>query len=184
MPTEQEYKYVINPSFVHDYGEDKIRLSSERFFLINQGYLSSSESMTTRIRHTIEEGQITKWYLTFKQKVNNRVIEIETVIDERDGKDLWTLCKGRIDKRRFVYSQDNFKWEIDLFYKIGENHKDDKLYFVLAEVEVPEGSAPPPDLEMLRPYILHRASLFDDRFSNKKLGDVDYAVSLLNELLE
>jgi hypothetical protein len=50
---------------------------------------------------------------------------------------------------------------------------------VLAEVELKEGSPRPKRLpEFIKKHLLYEVPLTDDRFSNKRLGDVDYATRL------
>lgn len=145
---------------------------------IKQGYLAFSKGMTTRIRQVFQQGKKTKWYLTFKQKVGDRVVEIETKIDKRDAKDLWGVCIGKLKKFRHFYDNNGVVWEVDFFYK---GHH---LYFILAEVELPEGSSRPNELpNFLKDHMLYPVDLDDDRFSNKKLGDVEYATKIYQEII-
>lgn len=144
---------------------------------IKQGYLAFSKGMTVRIRG-IEDGQKSKWFMTLKHKVGERVIEIEKKLDERDGTDLWSVCVGKLKKDRYVIEDKGITWEVD-FFKKGQH-----LYFVLAEVELPEGANRPKVVpEFLRDYILYEVPLTDDRFSNKRLGEVEFASNLYQQIL-
>lgn len=190
MPTEHEYKMVLSTEFAKDFDHSALRKKAIDHQHIQQGYLVFSKGMTTRIR-SIDNGVKKKWYLTFKQKVGNRVIEIEKKIDERDGVDLWSICVGKLKKDRYVFEanksgklksgeleHDNkgIKWEVDLF------KKGTILYFVLAEVELPEGSPRPKTPDFLKEYVLYEVPLTDDRFSNKRLGDVEFATNLYQQI--
>lgn len=138
--------------------------------------MAFSKGMTTRIRHQ-SEVKSHKWYLTFKQKVNNRVIEIEKKLDSRDGKDLWDVCVGRLKKTRYIFDNNGEIWEVDLFTK--GTH----LYFILAEVELPEGAPRPEQVpEFMKDFVVYEVPITDDRFSNKRLGDVEYATNLYTEI--
>jgi CYTH domain-containing protein len=174
MPTEHEYKTALSV----DLCEKTVSKKAREHQRIEQGYLAFSKGMTARIRF-IDDGKKTKWYLTFKQKVGERVIEIEKKIDERDGQDLWSVCVGKLKKDRYVVDNKGVVWEVDFFKK--GNH----LYFVLAEVELPEGATRPKSVpEILKPHVLYEVPLTDDRFSNKRLGDVDYAMELYRKINE
>lgn len=177
MPTEHEFKYVIYKNANEEFFNNKCC----KHLMIQQGYLVFSKGMTCRVRSAITcakncKTSEKKWYLTFKQKVGNRVIEIEKRIDDRDGNDLWSICVGRVKKDRYVIDNNGINWEID-FFKNAEN-----LYFVLAEVELEEGL---PRIELpdfLKNIVIYEVPLTDDRFSNKKLGDVEYATNIYKEL--
>ena len=175
MPTEHEYKYVMSL----DADEDVFKEICERHFIIRQGYLAFSKGMTCRVRSSrCSKKDKKKWYLTFKQKVGDRVVEIEKKLDERDGHDLWSVCVGRLKKDRYVIGHEGVKWEVDFFKKGGH------LYFVLAEVELEEGAprkAVPP---FLQDYLLYEVPLTDDRFGNKRLADVEHATFTYNQIVQ
>lgn len=177
MPTEHEYKYVIDLKLAEEYSHKDIKAISDQFCHIKQGYLAFSKGMTTRIR-CITKLKKEKWFLTFKQKINNRVIEIEKKIDSRDGHDLWSVCVGKLKKDRYAIDNEGMLWELDFFKKGG-------LYFILAEVELDEGAPRPKTVPpFLKEHILYEVPLTDDRFSNKRLGDAEYATSLYKEISE
>ena len=153
-------------------GTDYITRIAKEKQSIKQGYLSFSKGTSTRVR-CITDGAKQKWSLTFKQKVGDRVVEIEKKIDDRDGQDLWSVCIGKLEKDRYVVKDNNITWEVD-FFKNG-----DQVYFVLAEVELPEGAPRPEKVpKFLEPYLLYEVGLEDDRFSSKRLSDVEFATNL------
>lgn len=168
MPTEHEFKYVISMDFaVH---EDVLKQDAREIQHIKQGYVAFSKGMTTRVRSIHKEGKKNKWFFTFKQKIANRVIEIETKIDKRDGEDIWEICVGKLKKTRYILDHKGVAWEIDFF------HKGHLLYFILAEVELDEGLPRPSEIPpLIKEYIVHEVPLDSDEFSNKRLGDVEYA---------
>jgi len=182
MPTEHEYKFVVHKD-IERFRENPIPKGiTYNKYLIRQGYLAFSKGMTTRIRCLQKVGpdgrDKKKWYLTFKQKSNSgRVIEIEKKLDGRDGSELWDICVGKLKKERFSFDNGNVTWELDFFL----NHN--QVYFVLVEAELPEGESRPEMPSFLQPFLLYKAELEDDRFSNKRLGDVDYSTKIYKELL-
>ena len=175
MPTEHEYKYVL----ALDTDEEYFRENCKNHFAIRQGYLASSKGMTCRVR-SLRDGSSVKWFLTFKQKVDNRVIEIEQRLDDRDGKDLWsvTKCVSRLKKERYVLEHDGIDWEVD-FFRAGSDR-----YFVLAEVELTEGSPRIALPKFIHKFLLHEVDLTDDRFGNKKLADVEHASNMYKQIVQ
>ena len=177
MPTEHEYKYMISLQIADDISTPELLKMSKERQHIKQGYLAFSKGMTTRIR-CIDDGEKKKWFLTFKQKVDSRVIEIEKRLDDRDGEDLWSVCVGKLKKDRYVIEDKGITWELD-FFKKGHH-----LYFVLAEVELPEGAVRPKKVpEFLEDYVLYEVPLTDDRFSNKRLAEVEFSTNLYQRIL-
>lgn len=156
--------------------ENEVRMMADNHIIIKQGYLAFSKGMSCRIRCATEAGK-DKWFLTFKQKVTDRVIEIEKRVDSRDGQGLWEIAVGKLTKDRYVINHNEIYWELDFF------KSDDKIYFLLAEVELSEG-APRPKLipSIFKKHVLLEVPLTDDRFSNKRLGDVNYAKQLYEQI--
>jgi CYTH domain-containing protein len=176
MPTEHEYKYVLNIA-THD---SYFKKCCKKHLVIQQGYLAFSKGMTCRVRSSREEGQSdrhTKWFLTFKQKVRKRVIEVEQQLDQRDGKDLWSVCVGKLKKDRYVIDNNDNTWEVDFF-------NNGNLYFVMAEVELEEGSTRPELPLFISANLLYEVPLTDDRFGNKRLGDAEYATEIYNKIVQ
>lgn len=166
---ENEAKYILKQS---DGLENKIRRLSHEQYFINQGYLVRSKGMTVRIRKQRKADKV-KYVMAVKTRVGERVIEIEKNISEIDYKYLSEQASGWVEKIRYVIGQ----WEID-FFKSGK-----ETYFVMAEVELPDGVKYPskvPDFVM--DCLLYTVPREDCRFSSKKLSDVEYAKQLLKEL--
>lgn len=185
MPTEHEYKYVLSMNTDEEYFKEHC----EKHFVIQQGYLAFSKGMTCRVRSSRLGLASVKWFLTFKQKVGKRVIEVETRLDNRDGNDLWDVCVGRLKKDRYavcnnVVTDDSTGegefsvWEVDFFKKKGD------LYFVLAEVELEEGSPRIALPDFIKDNLLYEVPLTDDRFGNKRLGDVEYATEMYQKIVQ
>ena len=189
MPTEHEYKYVLANSRE---ALLKATMLYHRLEHIEQGYIVYSKGTTARIRkvtakkNSDDQHKKTQWFFTFKSKVDTRTIELEQKIDSRDGEELWCRCIGKLRKKRYIILDDvgnrighkAMKWEVDFFF---DQH--DHLYFVMAEVELPEGSERPETLPaFIEEYLLYAVPLTDDRFSNKRLGDVAYTKELYKQL--
>lgn len=169
MATEHEFKFVLSLKTEEHFGFPPFR--------IWQGYFPGHN---TRIRRVVMHNTIS-WWLTFKYRAGGRQIEIECKVDPRDGEDLWEVCEGKIKKDRYAWGSLSQKWSVDFLREQGTG----EVYFCLAEVELPESSPPPsPEMipEIIRPFILYEVPLTDDRFSNKKLGDVEYARKLYNSV--
>lgn len=174
MPTEHEYKYILNPSCFNFIDNE---LKGE-FISIEQGYLPSTPEITLRIRKIYEHNGNIEWRFTLKQNINGRVIEIETCLEPRDAEDLWKTCTHFIKKRRYLYDNQIGKWEIDFF------EKDQEWYFSVMEIELEEGSPRPKEIpEFIKDHIIYQVDLTDNRFSNRKLDDVAYAKTLLKNII-
>ena len=175
MPTENERKYVLRPDCLGS--TEKI---AKKSYKINQAYLIASKGISVRIRRQEKNTGDKSHVFTLKSSVNGRVVEIEKKIDVRDFKDLWKNAYCRVYKVRHVLNLDDERWEVDFFLD-----PYDKIYFCVAEVEMPEGREfPNTYLPLLRDNLLYEVPLNDSRFSNKILGDVRYANELLKEIYD
>lgn len=136
--------------------------------------------MDLRVRHSLDKNGHEEWVLTFKQKVTERKIEVEKTLSTRDGMDLWEVATSKLKKvRHYADNGDGTVWEIDLFY----NPDTGDLYFAMAEIELEEGFPPPDELpDFLQKFLLFKVPLTDDRFLNKRLGDMEYAKNLYTEI--
>lgn len=158
--------------------EDTIKEKAKNSLRIRQGYLSFSKGTSLRIRET--DGK--RHEMTYKQKVNDRVVEIETKISQRDFNDLWSVAANKLDKIRYnvmtTIKSGTYCWEVDFF----KDHHDHN-YIAVAEHEMPEGQ-----LEVSYiPKIIKRNLVFpvprsDDRFASKRLANVKYAKDLYNSI--
>jgi len=119
MPLEIERKFLVIGDF---------KPFAERSYRIIQGYLSSNEKRTVRIRIKDNAG-----YLTIKGISNASGLsryEWEKEIPFTEAKELLLLCEsGVIDKTRFLVKVGNHIFEVDEF--VGEN-----CGLILAEVEL------------------------------------------------
>jgi CYTH domain-containing protein len=176
MPTEHEFKFMLRNS---DEVREAIRRLSVKQQVIEQGYLVFSKGNSARIRHLVCDGK-KKWFFTFKHKVAGRVVELEHVIETRDAEDLWRDCMGKLKKTRHILEdKKGRKWEVDFFFNL-----EGGCYFVMAELELPEGEPAPSDLpRFIKDHLIYDVPLTDRRFSNKKLGDVNYATKLYASLV-
>ncbi len=147
----------------------------KKTYQIRQGYLPSDSYLNTiRIRSLKETAQEEQWVLTFKQKIPNtfKVIELEQELEKSDAMILWKMCDRKLKKTRMEFEENGILWELDLL----KNGK--KIYFAQLEVELEFGSKPPEIPNCFSKHILYKVPLTDERFSNKKLSDVDYAKKL------
>lgn len=174
MPTENELKFVLNIE-----SESQFAGMAKNKKEIRQGYLAFSKGISVRIRDTNSE----KFEICMKHKVQNRVIEIEKVIDQRDFEDLWSVSVNRLEKIRYlVYFKDKDSekhlWEVDAF-KDHHHH----TYFLMAEHEMPEEQESPSFIpDMIFDNLLFAVPKEDDRFASKRLADVRHAKKLNQQL--
>jgi len=119
MALEIERKFLVCGEF-----RDQAYSSSR----IRQGYISSGNGRTVRVRIRDDKG-----YLTIKGPSNRAGLaryEFETEISLSDAQDLMALCEpGIIDKTRYLVKSGNHVFEVDEFY--GDNEG-----LVMAEVEL------------------------------------------------
>jgi CYTH domain-containing protein len=177
MPTENERKYVLNPALF----PDRMRQHVLGFpcSLIHQGYLFQKKRSNLRIRRCHlgewDSGEV-KFMQTYKRTLPHRVVEIDNPIDERDFNDLWGCCKETLVKARYFVEG----WDVDFFVD-----KANKVYFVLAECEMPEGQDKPDTMpEVVAKSLIYEVPRDDDRFSSRKLADIPYAKKLLQKVLK
>lgn len=161
MPVENERKYVLKPDFFVD------NLVGWTRHDIRQAYLDDGP----RIRQRDDD-----YIFTYKKWVPQagELVEIETAISEDDFNLLWPLCVQRIDKMRYVLLKDEVEWVVDfLMDESGE------VYFILAEAELPRGQVAPGHIPAeIAGAIIYAVDAADNRFTNKKLSNQDYAASL------
>jgi CYTH domain-containing protein len=173
MPTEHEYKYVIRKDAL-----DNAKRLAKKVEEIDQGYTVFNKGVSARVRVITKDSGKKKYFFTYKQKVGERVIELEQKLDERDGQELWATCIGKLKKYRYELEDSvGHKWELDFFYDPLQC-----LYFAMAEVEVEEGHGRPATPRFIKDYLVYEVPLTDDRFANKKLGDLEYAKKLYEGL--
>jgi len=179
MATENERKYVL---FNEPYVLYQIATKANKILTIEQAYLHFNNIWNIRIRKTFGVHYDTPIYhYTFKQKIKNRIIELEQSIDERDYNDLLTIAKQILYKTRYVIPVGIFNWEIDFFY----DFKHTTPYFVMAEIELPEGTTNPPTIpDFIYNNLLYEVQKNNNDFSSLKLSQIDYALAKYDELIK
>jgi CYTH domain-containing protein len=147
MGVEIERKFLV--------AQDGWRASADGGRVFRQGYLSTGERGTVRVRLAGEEA-----WLTIKGPSRGTVrAEYEYAIPAADAAELLALCEPVIiDKTRFRVPHGGFVWEVDVF--AGEN---DGL--VVAEVELAQ-EEDRPDL----PDWLGQEVTGDPRYRNSSLS--------------
>lgn len=149
--TEIERKFLVDVSAWH---KSPLRKKAIRY-PIQQGYICSIPQRTVRVRIKGE-----KAYLTIKGPAQNLSrSEFEYVIPREDANDLLhNMTDAHIFKTRFVFSFEEYTWEIDEFEGI-------QAPLVLAEVELSHNDETPP----LPPFVTKEVSE-DMRYTNSQLS--------------
>ena len=172
MPFEREFKFVLARDAISDVFWHK----PHNILDIEQGYLVREEGINVRVRRVKTEDH-EEWYSHLKQKVDDKTVEITTELNWHDGQLLMGVATGKVTKSRHEFHAGEHKWEVDVFYKGTE------IYFLMAEVEVDEQEPKPGVPLFLKTHVIFEVPLTDSRFSNTKLGDMQYAISLYEKLL-
>lgn len=165
MPIENERKFVLSRDF------DAAQLRGWTRSEIKQAYLDDGPRLRASGAAHI---------FTYKRWIPHaqELVEIETEISAEDFALLWSQSSDQIVKTRYEKRDAAGDWVVDFL-----RDSADALYFVLAEVEMPRGvkspDAIPPEIA---PYIVHTAAAPDERFTNKRLADVDAASRLYQEI--
>lgn len=153
MPRETERKFLV----VSDHYKQEAFRATE----IKQGYISSGNGRTVRVRIRDKKG-----YLTIKGPGFDGGLsryEWEQEIDLKDAVELMALCEpGIIHKTRYEVKAGDLIIEVDEFY--GEN---DGL--VVAEIELPDASTP-----YIRPWWLGEEVTGIKRYYNAQLRKHPY----------
>jgi CYTH domain-containing protein len=165
MPVENERKYVLSPGF------DAGRLKGWQEVEIRQAYLDDGP----RIRQIGAD-----FIFTYKKWAPHagELVEIETPISREDFELLWPLRVQSVQKTRHIKVVGDEEWVVDFL-------RDDAgdVFFVLAEVELPRFQAEPRAVvDEIADFVLYAVAADDNRFTNKKLADRDYALGLLAQV--
>jgi CYTH domain-containing protein len=166
MPIENELKYILPLDF------DATTLSGWEKHGIRQAYLNDGP----RIRQINADHIFTykKWIAQVKE-----LVEIETAISQDDFELLWSQRVQSLEKTRYEKHIGAAEWVVDFLHDpSGRN------FVVMAEVELPRYVLQPdmiPDEIATR--ILYSVPAGDNRFTNKKLSDPDYAAKMYEELV-
>lgn len=166
MPVENERKYILDLKF------DAASLRDWEQHQIEQRYLDDGP----RIRRFDDT-----YLFTYKRWIDKEgcLLEIEQEISEIDYRRLCGHCTESLIKTRYLRQIGDEEWVVD-FLKAP-----DGVYFVLAEVEMPEGVGNPASLPAeLSGRIVYSVDYNDTRFTNKKLSDPTYATQLYERLTD
>lgn len=167
MPLENERKFCIHES---KSVEEAFKKVAEKVLKVEQKYISIGRGFSVRVRKSAE-GKSVSYSMTVKKNVSGQVVEIETRISEADFNRLWPTGFSKVCKFRYLYQG----WEIDFFKDSDSNN-----YLAVAEIEMPAWQREPRHIpSIIKKHLLYAVPIEDKRFSNKKLGNVDYAVNLL-----
>jgi len=151
---------------------------------IRQGYISKG----LRLREyswTMENGILNEpprkelvRTLKLPLKDLSECLEWEDTIIESEFNLAWPMTKEVIVKTRYViFSDENIKWELDIFKNNGYT------YLQMAECEVYNGSEKPtayPDI--VKEHLIHIVDDGDDRFKNRQLSNVNKVKKLLKKI--
>lgn len=154
MPLEIERKFLVKGDFKEQaYASSRIR----------QGYISSGNGRTVRVRLRDKQG-----FLTIKGPSDRAGLaryEFETEIAPEDALDLLRICEpGIIDKTRYLVKSGNHVFEVDEFY--GENEG-----LLMAEVELNDEHE-----AFEKPDFIGREVTGDRRFYNSHLRRNPYCL--------
>lgn len=171
MPIENERKIVLSPPF--DNLEKKVSKLANKILFIEQGYVHIGKKLSVRVRSIVNNN--CKYQMTVKRTVKGQTIEIETEICKSDFNDLWSVAIAKLEKTRYIIDD----WEVD-FLKINNT-----VYFAQAEIELPPNIDYPDKIpKIIQDNTLYNVKKGDNRFSNKKLGNIFYSNKILKLLLE
>ena len=183
MGIENERKILLDTRKSDQLWQDLKCRKSElvvQFMDITQGYLSGSARVRHVVPHDPEPGSPREYHIfTYKTKVVGSVCEIETLIDPHDYHKLMLITKPVILKTRAKIVQGDLTWDIDFF----KMPKSGSVYFLMAEVEMPEFQTDLPTmLDVLNPYMIRWVDVGDKRFNNKSLGHLNKVKKLLKDI--
>jgi CYTH domain-containing protein len=172
MPIENERKFVLDDDGTLE--PDLAREPGVTRSVLHQAYL---DAPGLRIR-SIEGSDATQYVFTYKRTVDGQMVEIETALASVDFQRLWTLRRETLRKVRYSWADGRFHWDVDFF-----KTADDRTYFALAEVEMPEEqTVPPPVSSRLAARLVGLVLYGDPRFTSKRLADRDHAERLMEEI--
>lgn len=183
MGIENERKLLLNVNHSqelwHTLKQHKVELGVQ-FMDITQGYLSGSARVRHVVPHDVPVGSPRESHIfTYKTKVMGSTVELEHDLDPHDYHKLMLITKPVILKTRAKISQGDLTWDIDFF----KMPKSGSVYFLMAEVEMPEFQTDLPDvLGVLRPHMIRWVDAGDKRFNNKNLVNLNKVKKLLKDV--
>lgn len=187
---ENERKYVLlrEKAVVDDIVEAATYSDS-----IIQSYIQKGERWNLRVREirpyypndTYPDDRIfnpkyVDHILTYKHQIDGKQIEIETEISSEDYEKLHKQALGTLRKIRYKILRGSNTWEVDLFYR---GFSDYLPYFILAEIEMPDGQIAPTSIPLIiSKNLLYEVPKENNDFSNTKLCDMRYVEDKYREL--
>lgn len=170
---EHEFKYVLSMDAPGSLLKTVAQASS-RLQKMEQKYISQD----CRIRKSSEDGKDDHHQFTFKKKTKQGTVEIETTIESRYYDMLSKPVELVIQKDRYDVTHDGLIWEVDFFYD-----RKGRIYFIMAEVEMPEGAARPTSLPpCISSSLIHTVAYGDKRFSSKSCLSPTIMAELLKRI--
>lgn len=144
MPFEIERKFLVT-------GDD---WKSSNGVSFTQGYLNRDKARTVRVRIAGEQG-----FLTIKGETTGATrSEFEYEIPLSEAKQLIAICeRPLIQKVRYLYEFNEFKWEIDVF-------SGDNAGLIVAEIELDSEDQP-----FDKPSWIGEEVTYDNRYFNSNL---------------
>jgi CYTH domain-containing protein len=183
MGIENERKLLLNVNHSQELWRSLKQHASElgiQFMDITQGYLSGSARVRHVVPHDPEPGSAREHHIfTYKVKVMGSTVELEHELDPHDYHKLMLITKPVILKTRAKICQGDLTWDIDFF----KMPKSGAVYFLMAEVEMPEFQTELPTmLDVLSPYMIRWVDAGDKRFNNKSLSNPKKAIKHLQDM--
>ena len=136
---------------------------------IEQWYLKNSSGIWERVRRCQSTLGGLYFIHTIKKSVSSGVnLEDEKIITEEEYNSFLSYCKSGdfqskyITKERWVYPQDELKWEVDIFHS---GH-----HLVIAEIEIPKKSYKIKIPDFIKSKLLLEVTGMK-KFSNKNLSN-------------
>lgn len=180
MAIENERKYILLPNHDLQFMMD-MEFKGGNVYAIVQAYLqggarirSIRNKYDTGHAYQNEHGEVVSvppqfdLKFTYKQRVGNDVVEIETDIALEDFEKLLSVSRNQIVKTRIEVDNNGEVWEVDFFYDTLNSN----LYLIMAEIEMPEGQEEPNSLpNFISDNLLYAVPRDDRRFDNSNLSD-------------
>lgn len=169
---ENELKYVLSLD-----SQDEIKAHCGAPYLIRQGYLPGKARIRSKWRRGEEDGPA--FFFTYKLPVKNVlqedvVFEIEKDITQHEFDTLWPHTDRRLVKLRYILKLDNVQWDIDYFFD------GDRLYFAMAECEMPEDMSAPSSIpDFISTAVVYAVPRGETKtYTSGRIADPSYAKKL------
>ncbi len=162
IETENELKFVLSLAF------NEALLANWKKTTIRQGWLESG------LRYREENGYFTTNRKTWSPE-KNAMDEDEGAITEEEFNKFWPNCDPKLSKTRYKIDIEDEEWVVDFFYD-----DNDGTYFVMAEVEMPEGREVPNSIpNVIKNSIVFAPEKTDTRFTSKEIANQTHAKRML-----